>query len=114
VETANETDPGTADPNTPYRLERVSHRANPTSYQVFRGVRDPGAVGDGVTDDTRSFCGERMGSISALLARGRSIHQLDIVSIDTEPSASIHILAVVGTMRWWLEINGLVRTSNIP
>jgi polygalacturonase len=41
----------------PYWLESMTHLgtapyANSTNYQVFRNVRDYGAKGDGITDDT--------------------------------------------------------------
>ena len=53
--------PGTADPKAPYWLERVPHRGtsaynpNPAGYQVFRNVKDFGAIGDGVADDTQAI-----------------------------------------------------------
>ncbi|KAH9951962.1 exo-beta-1,3-glucanase [Amylocystis lapponica] len=49
---------GTAAPGDPYWLQNIKHQgtaafnSNPGSYQVFRNVKDFGAVGDGVTDDT--------------------------------------------------------------
>ncbi|KAG5641516.1 hypothetical protein DXG03_004832 [Asterophora parasitica] len=50
--------PGTAAPNDPYWLENIRHQgtsafhSNPNGYQVFRNVKNFGARGDGVTDDT--------------------------------------------------------------
>ncbi|EPT02026.1 hypothetical protein FOMPIDRAFT_141879 [Fomitopsis schrenkii] len=53
--------PGTAAPGEPYWMETIKHQGvaafnpRPSEYQVFRNVKDFGAVGDGRADDTEAI-----------------------------------------------------------
>ena len=49
---------GNASPSDPYWLQNIAHQgyapyaSDPSSYSVYRNVKDYGAVGDGDADDT--------------------------------------------------------------
>lgn len=52
---------GNAKPEDSFWLEAIKHQGisafnpDPNSYKVFRNVKDFGAVGDGVADDTEAI-----------------------------------------------------------
>lgn len=52
---------GNAAENEPYWLEKMKHQGlsaynnDPASYTTFRNVKDFGAMGDGLTDDTQAI-----------------------------------------------------------
>jgi len=52
---------GSAGQDEPYWLEKMKHQGlsaynkDPASYMTFRNVKDFGAKGDGVTDDTQAI-----------------------------------------------------------
>ncbi|KAF8800084.1 glycoside hydrolase family 55 protein [Phlegmacium glaucopus] len=54
-------DPGTGTTDEPFWMERIKHQGvspynpNAPAYKVFRNVKDYGAVGDGVHDDTAAI-----------------------------------------------------------
>ncbi|KZT08185.1 glycoside hydrolase family 55 protein [Laetiporus sulphureus 93-53] len=53
--------PGMAGPGEPFWMEKMRHQGtspfnpNPEAYQVFRNVKEFGAIGDGIADDTEAI-----------------------------------------------------------
>ncbi|KAG5643065.1 hypothetical protein DXG03_001622 [Asterophora parasitica] len=84
--------PGTAAPNDPYWLENIKHQgtsafnSDPASYQVFRNVKNFGALGDGVTDDTDAInaaiaAGNRLTPAIVYFPRGTYLVSRPIVAL---------------------------------
>lgn len=52
--------PGNAAPGEPYWLQRIKHQgtapyAASSNYTVFRNIKDYGAIGNGIADDTEAI-----------------------------------------------------------
>ncbi|KAI0687135.1 exo-beta-1,3-glucanase [Cytidiella melzeri] len=92
-------DKGTAGPNDPFWMESITHQgtaplnSDASTYKVFRNVKDFGAKGDGVADDTNA--------INAAISTGaRSVVYLPAGTyLVSSPIIALYLTQIIGDAR---------------